>query len=347
MEYNKKSSISNNFNLMNKDDINNENKLKNISSIKNGNDFKLFDLDKDNYKITDIVSNSVNDVKSNEIFINIKHILTSTLRTRLLICLFSGKKDLKSLRNDLGKPSTSILHGIKELDKLNLIKKEKKNYGLSSNGTMLAMNIIKLIQNIYSINNNSHFWDSHCIKDIPYESLKKIHLIQNAKSIRSSENDLAKTSKEYISLVSKSKDIKVLLPIFSSIHLDALLKSLNDGSNLELIDSKNILEFIRDNGYGEKFSSFVKDNNMNNNKNNKNNSLKIWELSKEFKLFLSSGNNFLSLGLFSDDGYYDDSIMLLDNTKEGINWGLEVFEYYKEYSKQINILKYFNIKNNI
>lgn len=347
MEYNKKSSISNNFNLMNKDDINNENKLKNISSIKNGNDFKLFDLDKDNYKITDIVSNSVNDVKSNEIFINIKHILTSTLRTRLLICLFSGKKDLKSLRNDLGKPSTSILHGIKELDKLNLIKKEKKNYGLSSNGTMLAMNIIKLIQNIYSINNNSHFWDSHCIKDIPYESLKKIHLIQNAKSIRSSENDLAKTSKEYISLVSKSKDIKVLLPIFSSIHLDALLKSLNDGSNLELIASKNILEFIRDNGYGEKFSSFVKDNNMNNNKNNKNNSLKIWELSKEFKLFLSSCNNFLSLGLFSDDGYYDDSIMLLDNTKEGINWGLEVFEYYKEYSKQINILKYFNIKNNI
>lgn len=347
MEYNKKSSISNNFNLMNKDDINNENKLKNISSIKNGNDFKLFDLDKDNYKITDIVSNSVNDVKSNEIFINIKHILTSTLRTRLLICLFSGKKDLKSLRNDLGKPSTSILHGIKELDKLNLIKKEKKSYGLSSNGTMLAMNIIKLIQNIYSINNNSHFWDSHCIKDIPYESLKKIHLIQNAKSIRSSENDLAKTSKEYISLVSKSKDIKVLLPIFSSIHLDALLKSLNDGSNLELIASKNILEFIRDNGYGEKFSSFVKDNNMNNNKNNKNNSLKIWELSKEFKLFLSSGNNFLSLGLFSDDGYYDDSIMLLDNTKEGINWGLEVFEYYKEYSKQINILKYFNIKNNI
>ncbi|MCC7562443.1 MAG: DUF1724 domain-containing protein [Methanobrevibacter arboriphilus] len=347
MEYNKKSSISNNFKLMNKDDINNENELKNISSIKNGNDFKLFDLDKDNYKITDIVSNSVNDVKSNEIFINIKHILTSTLRTRLLICLFSGKKDLKSLRNDLGKPSTSILHGIKELDKLNLIKKEKKNYGLSSNGTMLAMNIIKLIQNIYSINNNSHFWDSHCIKDIPYESLKKIHLIQNAKSIRSSENDLAKTSKEYISLVSKSKDIKVLLPIFSSIHLDALLKSLNDGSNLELIASKNILEFIRDNGYGEKFSSFVKDNNMNNNKNNKNNSLKIWELSKEFKLFLSSGNNFLSLGLFSDDGYYDDSIMLLDNTKEGINWGLEVFEYYKEYSKQINILKYFNIKNNI
>ncbi|WP_054835324.1 winged helix-turn-helix domain-containing protein [Methanobrevibacter arboriphilus] len=337
MEYNKKSSISNNFNLMNKDDINNENKLKNISSIKNGNDFKLFDLDKDNYKITDIVSNSVNDVKSNEIFINIKHILTSTLRTRLLICLFSGKKDLKSLRNDLGKPSTSILHGIKELDKLNLIKKEKKNYGLSSNGTMLAMNIIKLIQNIYSINNNSHFWDSHCIKDIPYESLKKIHLIQNAKSIRSSENDLAKTSKEYISLVSKSKDIKVLLPIFSSIHLDALLKSLNDGSNLELIASKNILEFIRDNGYGgEKFSSFVKDNNMNNNKNNKNNSLKIWELSKEFKLFLSSGNNFLSLGLFSDDGYYDDSIMLLDNTKEGINWGG---------LKYLNIIK--NIQNKL
>jgi len=324
MQYNKELSISN-FSLMNKKDINNITTNNTINKIINNTT-----------DITDIISDSAID-GDNEIFTNIKHILSSTLRTRLLICLFLGKKDLKSLRNDLGKPSTSILHGMKELDKLNLIKKEKKFYGLSSNGTILAMNIIKLIQNIYSINNNSLFWESHYIKDIPYESLKKIHLIQNAKSIRSSDSDLAKTSKEYVNLVSKSKDIKVLLPIFSSIHIEALLKSLNDGANLELIVNKNILEFIRNNDYGKKFSLFIKDN------INEDHSLKLWELSKDFKLFLSSCNNFLSLGLFSDDGYYDDSIMLLDSTKEGINWGIEVFDYYKEYSKPIDILKYFNI----
>ena len=353
MESNNKIS-SNNINLLNKEDLrdkvgikNSDDKNKNINHNYALINFKLPQFDNKNFEIMDFNLTKLDDnemkIEGIEIFKNIKHILTSTMRTRLLISLFSSEKDLKSLRNDLGKPSTSILHGIKELDKLNLIKKNKKMYGLSSNGTILTINVINLIQNIYSINKNSHFWKYHCIDDIPKDSLKKIHLIQNAKSIKSSDNDLAKTSREYTDLISNSKNIKVLLPIFSAIHLDAILSSLNDFENLELIVSENILEFIKDNGYGVKLLSFIKDSAKNKDNLNNDYSIKIWKLSKEIKIFLSSCDNFLSLGLFSHDGYYDDSIMILDETEEGISWGIGVFEHYKNYSEPIDILKYFSL----
>jgi hypothetical protein len=41
--------------------------------------------------------NSNHEIKNIGIFKNVKHILTSTMRTRILICLFSERRNLKSL----------------------------------------------------------------------------------------------------------------------------------------------------------------------------------------------------------------------------------------------------------
>jgi predicted transcriptional regulator len=336
------------FSQIDENNVNNQDEAK-IDDIVSSNISKAKEIDKIN-----ILENNNQKLEKLEIFENVKIILTSMMRTKLLICLFPEKRDLKYLREELGKPSTSILHGIKELDKLNLIKKEGKQYGLSSNGTILAINVLRLVENLNSINNNFDFWKYHSIGDIPYESLKRIHLLQNARSISSTEEDLAKTSNEYLNLFSKSKDVKLLLPIFSSIHLKSILSCLNRGGNLELIVTENILDFIKIKGYGDKFLSFIELNESKLNesndhsfkdshdlKNQNNGILKIWKFKNNFKLFLSSCDNFLSLSSFSDDGYYDNSTMLLDKTNNGISWGIEIFEHYKKYSQQVDIKEYF------
>lgn len=281
----------------------------------------------------DDVNNDKN--RNSEVFNDIKHILTSALRTKLLIALFSSKKDLKSLRNDLDKPATSILHGIKELRKLKLIKKEDKFYALSSNGTILAANILNLIENTCFINNNFEFWKHHTIEDIPQNFLKKIYYIHNARHISSIDSSVGgfftENSNEYLELVSKSKNIKILTPIFFDIQLDIIINNLDINRNLELITTEEILDFMKLNGYGYKLLSLEKDVNI-----------KIWKFPKDFKLFLTSCDNFLSLGLFSDE-HYDDSCMLLDENERGIKWGLEVFKYYKKHSALIDIKEYFDV----
>ena len=55
-------------------------------------------------------------------FRDIKYILTSSMRTKLLISLYEKGKNLEELRNDIPKPSATILHGLKELEKIKLKK---------------------------------------------------------------------------------------------------------------------------------------------------------------------------------------------------------------------------------
>ena len=53
----------------------------------------------------------------------IKYILTSTMRTKLLLSIYNESKNLDDLRIELEKPSATILHGLKELENLNFVKK--------------------------------------------------------------------------------------------------------------------------------------------------------------------------------------------------------------------------------
>jgi len=110
-----------------------------------------------------------------------------------------------------------------------------------------------------------------------------------------------------------------------------VINNLNINGSLELITTEEILDFMRINDHGYKLTSLKKDIDI-----------KIWKFPRDFKLFLTSCDNFLSLGLFSNE-HYDDSSMLLDESERGVKWGLSLFEYYKKYSELIDIEKYFDI----
>ena len=111
----------------------------------------------------------------NEEFKNVKYILTSSMRTKLLLALYEIPKNLDELRNELKKPSATILHGLKELESINLVRRAQKYYELTSNGYLLTTNMIKLIENWYSLGRSEVFWDNHDLYDIPDEIIRKIY----------------------------------------------------------------------------------------------------------------------------------------------------------------------------
>lgn len=115
-------------------------------------------------------------IKSNlkEEYKGIKYILTSTMRTKLLLSIYNDSKNLDELREELEKPSATILHGLKELENINYVKKVQKHYQLTSNGYLLTTNMIKLIENWYATNKNEDFWNIHDLTIIPKENLKNI-----------------------------------------------------------------------------------------------------------------------------------------------------------------------------
>lgn len=264
---------------------------------------------------------NTNDSKKE--FKDLKYILTSSMRTKLLITIFEREKNLEDLRNELNKPSATILHGLKELENLNYVKKVQKHYSLTSNGYLLAINMIKLIDNWYSINKNESFWNNHSLIGLPENSIKNIFLLKNSEYITSTNNNLSKALTTYMKLVKNSKNLRIILPIFSEIHLNTLLKQIDKNSlkSLEIITTNEIKESIEKH---IKFSSAIL--------KNKHITLKISE--KPLNIFLTCCDSYISMNLFFKDGHYDDSQLLVDKSDEGIKWGNELYEYYANSAKK-------------
>lgn len=265
----------------------------------------------------------------NHEFKNIKYILTSTMRTKLIISIYEKEKNLEELRNELKKPSATILHGLKELENLNFVKKINKNYSLTSNGYLLAVNMLKLIENWYSINKNEIFWNRHDLKCIPKDLLKKLYQLKNSYCINSTNDDLSKALTTYIELLGDSKNLKIILPIFSEIHIENLLNLVEKGiiNNLSLITREEIIESINEH---PKFKEILNLNNV-----------KVTTLNLPINIFLTCSDEFISLTLFFKDGHYDDSQLLIDRSEEGATWGKSLFEYYlgKEDDKEKMIVE--------
>jgi predicted transcriptional regulator len=244
-----------------------------------------------------------------EEFSGIKYILTSGMRSRLLLAMYENPKNLDELRNELKKPSATILHGLKELENINLIKKVQKYYELTSNGFLLTANMVKLIENWYAISKNKLFWNSHDLSGIPDDMLKDVYLLKNAEYVTSTTSDLSNAFNSYIKLISNAKKLKIMLPIYSENHFKHLIKLLN-GNNLkklELVMNKEVYDSIS-------LDETLKNDLLNNEK------VKVRCVKKKLKVFLTYSDKFMSLTLFFKDGHYDDSQILIGKDKNALKW---------------------------
>lgn len=250
-------------------------------------------------------------------FRNVKYILTSSMRTMLLLALYNDAKNLDDLRKDLKKPSATILHGLKELETENLVKKVQKYYELTSNGYLLTTNMIKLIENWYAINKCRTFWDNHDISDIPEEIIKNIYLIKSATYVSSTTSDLSNAYNTYKELISDSSELKIILPIYSENHFKLLIKLLKGKQleSLELIISKQILHSIKRNNYFNKGLL-------------KNEKVKITVVENNLKIFLTCSDKFMSLSLFFKDYHYDDSQILIAKDEKALDWASSLYNHY-------------------
>lgn len=264
---------------------------------------------------------SAGALKNNETqeFKNVKYLLTSSMRTLILVVLYNNRKNLNEIRDDLKKPSATILHGLKELEENNLVKKDKKYYTLTSNGYLLATNVIKLIDNWYTIEKNKVFWNNHDLSGIPENFLNKLYLLKDAEIISSTTSDLSNAFNMYIQLISTTSELTIILPIYSENHFKHLITLLKNNAlqNLTILLNSKIL-------HNMKRSRYLKKSLLENEKVN------ILEIKKDPKLFLTFSKDFMTLTLFFKDNHYDDSQIIIDKHKSAIKWSNELFNYYKE-----------------
>lgn len=258
-------------------------------------------------------------------FITVRFLLASKMRPLLLLLLSEQDYDLNAFREELDKPSASILHGLKELERINLIKKNFKRYSLSSKGVLCSANLKKLFKDLYIFEINRDFWLNHSIDSIPPDSFKNTYLLKDSVFVESDEHNLSKSFTKYLDLLSNCGDMEIILPIFLEEHLEIILENLENGDNLLLITNEDVLSSLKKSKYYAELVDFSKKG-----------QIIIRKVDYDLKIFLTICDDFMSLSLFFKDGLYDNSCFILNEYSEGIEWAKNLFKKYFE--KSIRVL---------
>ena len=236
-------------------------------------------------------------------FLTVRFLLASKMRPLLLLLLSDKEYDLNDFREELNKPSASILHGLKELERINLIKKNFKKYSLSSKGVLCSASLKKLFKDLYIFEINRDFWLNHSIESIPIESFKNTYLLKDSVFVESDEHNLSKSFTQYLELLSNCGNMEI------------------NGDNLILITNEEVLSSLKKSKYYDDLIDFSKKS-----------QLIIRKVDYDLKIFLTICDDFMSLSLFFKDGLFDNSCFILNEHSDGIKWARILFKKFSEKS---------------
>lgn len=255
----------------------------------------------------------------------------SSVRMKIMISLIDGPKKTRDLRELLGIQSSTILHGINELEKKSLVLKKESSYCLSEIGRILVLKYVDMIKTMVVLKNNQKLWLDHDIDAIPPFLLMKIGDLSNSQLVESDNTDTFKTYGTYVNNLFQSESIKGVSTFFHSDFTNVFMEIMggNNEVKVELIVTdeilkKTIISFDKTN-FKDLIRLVTKKN------------LVLWRMDEEAKIGFTVTDTFLSLGLYKKNGIYDPLRDLMSEHPDAIEWGNRLFDYYKEKAEKIEL----------
>jgi predicted transcriptional regulator len=256
---------------------------------------------------------------------DLKFLLTSGVRTKVIISLIDGPCNLGDLKKELNLDAASISHALKNLAERQFVVKMDNTYNLSQKGKIICIKLVDVIRTVYAVQGKEKLWLNHDIKNIPETLLSTLGDLSDSILVESEPTDLFKPFENYNNILLESDNIKGLSPIFRLDLVETIQKRVEDGANVELIFTDNVLNKLLSTLDPKCLPDLENYISMDN--------LKIWQIDNDVKIAFTVTDKFLSLGLFSSTGEYDSTKDLVSDDQDALAWGNRLFDYYKSKSE--------------
>ncbi len=251
----------------------------------------------------------------------------SSVRIKIMVYLYDGPQKTKDLRELTGIPSSTLLHGINELEKQKLISRKGDDFFLSEVGFISTLKLADTIKTRRLLKNTKKLWLNHNIEAIPQNLLMKIGDLSSSDLIENEPDDLFKTHRTHIQILSNSKEIKCVLPVFYPEYTETFAEILE--KNVDVILTRETLSKTINSLSTEDLSEFKRLLSQN--------KLKLWETKEDVKIAFTVTDNSMALRLFSADGIYDPNLVLVSNHDDAVMWGNKLFDHHLKKSRKINV----------
>ena len=257
---------------------------------------------------------------------DLKFFVASDVRVKILLSLIKGSKNLTSLRKELHFSSSTILHGMYQLEEKDFIFREAGKYYLSQVGEISTHKLIDVIKSVYTINKGRNLFLNHEIGSIPPELLKDIGCLESSTIIKSTSTDIIKPYTIVSKFISETNNVKHLSSVFFASNIQLLFENLEDNGQIHLLFTEEILKKLLKTVNSETIEKGASSDN-----------LKLGIVGDNTQISLTLGDKFIALGLFSANGDYDLNTFLISQSKAAIFWGERLFNHHLKFAKEFKL----------
>jgi predicted transcriptional regulator len=157
------------------------------------------------------------------------------------------------------------------------------------------------------------FWLNHNVNSIPSALISKIGALNDSTLIRSNETELSKVYEVFTQFLITSQNVRGISPIFHPNYVPIIELLLSQGNTVELILTNAVLNKTMAATNQKQLFNYLKKG-----------TLQVF-LNDNLKFALTVTDKNFSLGLFAENGIYDDKIDLISLSPQAIKWGEELF----------------------
>jgi predicted transcriptional regulator len=259
----------------------------------------------------------------------IRKLYDSKLRLAILDALKDGPMRLADLKRavDANAPNTSSK--AKELEEMGIVERTRGDFQLTNYGRATLSKIEDSLDFYATYEKFKSFWNTHETVGIPDHLFKRLGELKNSEIVLYDPVNIKAVEEEFFKLMRQSKRfwrglLTVVDPQWTVVHLEVLHKPLD----FEFIITPAVVRSFEENREWLQAAS-------------KRKNVKFFIFDGDPRILLGVFDNFLDMALNAktiDSHYWDADLFSLD--PKAVQWGLDLFEYYKKQSKPINLADY-------
>jgi predicted transcriptional regulator len=256
---------------------------------------------------------------------DLKFVSSSTVRTKIIICLTEGTTRLKDLKEDLGIDSSTILHAMKKLESKDLIYKKGDEYFISQTGIVVGLKLIDIIKMLFIFKEK---------EDLIFDSDVPLDIVSEFKDLHFSHFILPRTAdfdfaRHFSNYIYESDNIRALAPICNTTIIETCKMIVENCKRMEVILNPSVFRKSREYLEPDVFEQLI--DSINEEK------IKIWSIEQDLNTSFFLTDKFVILGFIITDG--KDFILkdMISYHPNAIEWGNRLFNYYLENSNPLKL----------
>lgn len=242
---------------------------------------------------------------------DVKFVANSIIRLRILAALFEKPQNMKDLADLTRLSYSSISSTIHGLELKSFVYRESNKYHLSNDIRLLIKHVLELKDVANLLNRFFNIIGGHIVDGIPKKSVVELCMIKDSGMLESDGVDAYRIYNFMECALGDADKVRCVLP-FYHINLNEKLNCLvKEGKYVEIIASKEIFGIYEEKSESKYLSSFKGKNN--------------------FLLIVT--DKMMILGLFKEDGHFDQNRLLVSKSRGSVEWANSLFKNFKNENK--------------